>query len=96
MMNMIMILPLITALPVSHNRDGKISGELFISRKDDHSLLIIELKSGSSKCNVLNRHLIGGLICAFLIWVLIAGLITVLKSPAIMIFVEVLSKENKL
>lgn len=42
-----MISPLITALPVSHSTDGKISGESFISRKDAHSFLISELKSGS-------------------------------------------------
>ena len=63
-----MSLSLINALPVSHNSDGTISGESLISRKDDHSLLIIELKSGSSMCDVLNRHLVGGLICA---WVFI-------------------------
>lgn len=35
------------------------------SRKDIHFLLISELKSGTSKSDVLKSHLLGGLICAW-------------------------------
>ena len=63
-----MILPLITALPVSHNSDGEISGESFISRKNAHSVFINATKSGSSKCDVSKCHLVEGLVCA---WVFI-------------------------
>lgn len=37
-----LILPLIKALPVSHNSDGDIYHESFISRKVDHSLSFLK------------------------------------------------------
>ena len=61
------IVPLITALPVSHKSDGEISGESFISRKSAHSFFIIEIKSGSSNRDVLKRHLVGDLTCSWMV-----------------------------
>ena len=61
-----MIVPLITALPVSHSVDGEISGESFISRKDAHSFLINVVKSVFSECSksdMLKYHLEVGLRC---------------------------------
>lgn len=51
-----MILPLSSALLVSHSNVGEISGESFISMKDVHSLLKNESKSASLSRDVL-RHL---------------------------------------
>lgn len=47
---------LITALPVSHSTDDEISGELFNSIKDAHSLCIKGVKSGSLSNEVLKRQ----------------------------------------
>ena len=58
-----MIMPLMTALPVSQIIDVEISGESFTSRKDAHSLLIRAVKLGSSNSDVLKRHLVEGLFC---------------------------------
>ena len=55
-----MILPLSTALHVSHSNVGEISGESFISMKDVHSLLKNESKSASLNRDVLKRHLGAG------------------------------------
>ena len=57
------IMPFMTALPVSQRVDRDISGESLISRKDAHSLLIRVVRSGSSKSEELKRHLAEGLIC---------------------------------
>lgn len=56
-----MIMPLMTALPVSQSVDGEISGDLIVSRKDAHSFLINVVKSLSSRSDVLRCHLIEGL-----------------------------------
>lgn len=59
-----MIMPLMTALPVSQRVDGEISGESFISRKDARSLFIRVVKLGSSRREVLKRHLVEVFFCA--------------------------------
>lgn len=56
-----MICPLRTALAASQSIDGDISGKLFSSKKDVHSLENRLLKSFYIKREVLNRHLLKGL-----------------------------------
>ncbi len=56
-----MVIPLMTALPVSHKSVGHGFGESFISRKDAHSLLMRSLNSGSFRRDMLKRHLVTGL-----------------------------------
>ena len=56
-----MMIPLMTALPVSHRSVGDGFGESFISRKAAHSLLMRLLNSKSFRRDVLKRHLVTGL-----------------------------------
>ena len=56
-----MMIPFMTASPVSHKSVGDGFEESFISRKDAHSLLMRLLNSGSFRSDVLKRHVGVGL-----------------------------------
>ena len=68
-----MMMPLKTALPVSHMTDGVDFGESFISRKDVHSFLMRLSNSGSLRRDVLKRHLVLGLYGVVLFHVNVTG-----------------------